>query len=52
MAQAEVHKRFAFYQKLAATQAAAGAAPAVPAPKAPPAPKNGDGPAIKSVTSG
>jgi pyruvate-ferredoxin/flavodoxin oxidoreductase len=51
LAQAEVYKRFAFYQKLAATQAAAGAAPAVPAPKAP-APKNGDGPSIKSVTSG
>ena len=51
LAQAEVHKRFAFYQKLAMTQAAAGAAPAVPAPKAP-APKNGDSPVIKSVTSG
>jgi pyruvate-ferredoxin/flavodoxin oxidoreductase len=52
LAQAEVHKRFAFYQKLATTQAAAGAASAVPAPKAPVAPKNGDGPSIKSVTSG
>ncbi len=51
LAQAEIHKRFAFYQKLAATQAASGAASAVPAPKAP-APKNGDAPAIKSVTSG
>ena len=51
MAQAEVHKRVAFYQKLAATQGA-GAAPAALAPKAP-APKNGDGPStVKSVTSG
>ena len=51
LAQAEVTKRVAFYQKLAATSAAAGAAPAVPAPK--PAPKNGDGPgAVKAVTSG
>jgi hypothetical protein len=52
-----VHKRFAFYQKLASIQAAGGGvsasvAPAIPVPK-PPAPKNGDGPAtIKSVTSG
>ena len=52
-----MHKRFAFYQKLASMQAAGGAvsvnvAPAMPAPKPPP-PKNGDGPAtIKSVTSG
>ena len=56
LAQAEVYKRVAFYQKLAANQAAgAGAAPAAPAAPAPkaPAPKNGDGPStIKSVTSG
>ena len=57
LAQAEVNKRFALYQKLAATQAAGGtvpisAIPAVPASKPPP-PRNGDGPAtIKSVTSG
>jgi pyruvate-ferredoxin/flavodoxin oxidoreductase len=57
LAQAEVHKRFAFYQKLASIQAAGGAVsvnvpPAIPVPK-PPAPKNGDGPATtKSVTSG
>jgi len=56
LAQAEVHKRFAFYHKLASVQAASGgvsasATPTIPAPK--PAPKNGDGPAtIKSVTSG
>ena len=53
MAQAEVQKRVAFYQKLAATQVAA--CPAVAAPPAPkaPAPRNGDGPsATKSVTSG
>ena len=53
LAQAEVYKRVAFYQKMAANQAApAAAAPAAQAPKAP-APKNGDGPAtVKSVTSG
>ncbi len=51
MAQAEVTKRVAFYQKLAATNAAAGAAPAAPAPK--PAPTNGNGgPSTKSLTSG
>ncbi|HUJ43634.1 MAG TPA: pyruvate:ferredoxin (flavodoxin) oxidoreductase [Opitutaceae bacterium] len=56
LAQAEVSKRVAFYQKLAAMQASGGAVSvnvpvAMPAPKAPP--KNGDGPAtIKSVTSG
>ena len=51
LAQAEVQKRVAFYQKLAAAPAPAAPGPAVPAPQ--PAPKNGDGPAtIKSVTSG
>src|SRR5664280_703822 len=53
LAQAEVHKRVAFYQKLAASQTATpGTAPAAPLPKAA-APRNGDGPStIKSVTSG
>jgi pyruvate-ferredoxin/flavodoxin oxidoreductase len=51
LAQAQVYTRFALYQKLAATQAAAGALPAVPAPKAPEA-GNGSGQTIKSVTSG
>jgi pyruvate-ferredoxin/flavodoxin oxidoreductase len=56
LAQAEVHRRFAMYQKLASTQTSGGAAavagPAVPAPK-PPAPKNGDSAGTtKSVTSG
>ena len=53
LAQAEVHKRVAFYQKLAASQTTgAGVTPAAVALKAPP-PKNGDGPAtVKSVTSG
>ena len=57
LAQAEVNKRFALYQKLAATQAAGGtvpisAIPAVPASKPPP-PGNGDGSATtKSVTNG
>ncbi len=51
LAQADVNRRIAFYQKLAATTAAPGAAPAVPAPKPPP--RNGDGAASpKSVTSG
>ncbi len=51
LAQAEVYKRFAYYQKLAANPAPAAPAPAVPPPKPPP--KNGDGPVtIKSVTSG
>ncbi|MDD2763710.1 MAG: pyruvate:ferredoxin (flavodoxin) oxidoreductase [Opitutaceae bacterium] len=52
LAQREVHKRFALYQKLAASHVGGAAGPAVPAPK-PPAPRNGDGPATtKSVTSG
>ena len=51
LAQAEVYKRFAYYQKLAATPPPAAPAAAAPGPKAPPT--NGDGPArIKSVTSG
>jgi pyruvate-ferredoxin/flavodoxin oxidoreductase len=51
LAQAEVYKRFAYYQKLAATPPPAVPAPAAPAPKTPP--KNGDGPGtIKAVTSG
>ncbi len=51
LAQAEVQKRFATYQKLAATPAPAAPPPAVPLPKPPP--KNGDGSGtIKSVTSG
>ena len=52
LAQAEVHKRFALYQKLAASQVSPSPAVATTLPK-PPAPRNGDGPAtIKSVTSG
>jgi pyruvate-ferredoxin/flavodoxin oxidoreductase len=52
LAQAEVHKRFALYQKLAASQAGPSPVTAATLPK-PPTPKNGDGPAtIKSVTSG
>ncbi|HTT57805.1 MAG TPA: pyruvate:ferredoxin (flavodoxin) oxidoreductase, partial [Opitutaceae bacterium] len=51
LAQAEVYKRFAYYQKLAATPPPAAPVPAAPAPKPPP--KNGDGPGtIKAVTSG
>jgi pyruvate-ferredoxin/flavodoxin oxidoreductase len=51
LAQAEVQKRVAFYQKLAAAPVSAGAVPATPAPMPPP--KNGDGPVTtKSVTSG
>jgi len=56
LAQAEVQKRFAFYQRLASMQASGSAVSvnvpvAIPVPKPPP--KNGDGPGtIKSVTSG
>jgi pyruvate-ferredoxin/flavodoxin oxidoreductase len=52
-AQADVHRRVAFYQKLASTPAAGSPAPAPAAPAPKPPPKDGNGGATtKSVTSG